>query len=141
MPAMRITCVFILSCVLVAEAGPRRRAARVPTPPLIVSTIEPDSGPIAGGSTVTIRGSGFFPSDLQVSFDGHPAASVTLGPHQSSATNPRTPSPQLHFPEQPVTSNRQPPPRQYRDRYAYTAVPTALRISLPMTSPPSSWSS
>lgn len=73
-----ITCVLVLSCVLVTEAGPRRRAVRVPPPPLIVSTIEPDSGPIAGGSTVTIRGSGFFPPDVQVSFDGHPAASVTL---------------------------------------------------------------
>jgi trimeric autotransporter adhesin len=69
---------LILACVLVAEAAPRRRLVRVPAPPPIVSTIEPNSGPIAGGSTVTIRGSGFFPPDLQVLFDGHPAASVTL---------------------------------------------------------------
>jgi sugar lactone lactonase YvrE len=78
MPTMRIACVLILSCVFVAQAGPRRRAVRVPALPLIVSSIEPDRGPIAGGSTVTIRGSGFLPSDLRVTFDGHPAASVTL---------------------------------------------------------------
>ncbi|MCM2315749.1 MAG: IPT/TIG domain-containing protein [Thermoanaerobaculia bacterium] len=73
-----IVSVFILSVVFLAEAGPRRRPVRVPRPPLIVSTIDPNSGPIAGGSTVTIRGSGFFASDLRVAFDNQPAASVTL---------------------------------------------------------------
>jgi hypothetical protein len=49
--------------------------------PLSVGHLEPNQGPASGGTTVTIRGSGFQP-DSQVSFDGQ-SGSVTFVDNQT----------------------------------------------------------
>ncbi len=76
MRTFRIVCVLLLASIPSHEAGARRRASSHPFPPLVITAIEPRSGPIAGGTTVTIRGSGFLPSDLRVFFDDHRATSL-----------------------------------------------------------------
>ncbi len=56
-------------------------------PPTITS-INPEAGPISGGNTVTIKGTGFV-SDAHVSFGSSPASSVTyVGPTELTAVAP-----------------------------------------------------
>ncbi|MBM7077169.1 IPT/TIG domain-containing protein [Micromonospora humida] len=57
----------------------------VAAPPTVAS-ITPNTGPQSGGQTVTITGTGFVPGDTTVTFDGVPAADVTVAPGGTSLT-------------------------------------------------------
>lgn len=46
--------------------------------PPTVTDVSPNSGPAAGGHTVTVRGTGFVPGATTVTFGGTPAAAVTV---------------------------------------------------------------
>lgn len=71
-------CILLLGVVICSPVvGARRRAVRTPSPPLAISTVEPRSGSITGGTSLTIQGSGFSPNDLGVFFDDQPATSLT----------------------------------------------------------------
>jgi len=89
MRTLRIVCVLLLVWVPSHEAHARRRAVRHPSPPLTIDAIEPRSGLIGGGTTVTIRGSGFSPNDLRVSFDDQTATSLAyVGANELRAITP-----------------------------------------------------
>lgn len=62
MRTLRIVCVLLLAWLPWHVAHARGRAVTPPFPLLSLSAIEPSSGPIAGGTAVTIRGSGFLPA-------------------------------------------------------------------------------
>ncbi|HEY0593173.1 MAG TPA: IPT/TIG domain-containing protein, partial [Thermoanaerobaculia bacterium] len=72
---LRIVCLVLLAWLLPNEAHGRRRVVARLLPPAI-EAIEPGSGPIGGGTAVTIRGSGFSRDDLSVYFDDEPAPSL-----------------------------------------------------------------
>ncbi|MBI2213871.1 MAG: IPT/TIG domain-containing protein [Acidobacteria bacterium] len=55
----------------------RKRPVRAPIPPPHITSIVPTSGPIAGGTRLTINGSGLFPGG-GVSVDGEPVTEVTF---------------------------------------------------------------
>lgn len=85
---LRIVCLVLLAWLLPNEAHGRRRVVARLLPPAI-EAIEPGSGPIGGGTTVTIRGSGFSRDDLSVYFDDEPATSLTyVGVDELRATAP-----------------------------------------------------
>ncbi|KAB1940292.1 LPXTG cell wall anchor domain-containing protein [Micromonospora sp. ALFpr18c] len=57
----------------------------VAAPPTATS-ITPNAGPQSGGQTVTITGTALVPGDTNVTFDGVPAANVTVSPDGTSLT-------------------------------------------------------
>jgi len=68
--------------VAVVQPGPDAMLANgytyiAPGAPTI-DGINPDNGPVSGGQTVTITGSGFVPGATTVAFDGTPGAQVTV---------------------------------------------------------------
>lgn len=80
---------LLLSWPAFDDAQVRRRTVRPPAPPLRVTAFEPASGPIGGGTSVTIRGSGFSPANLSVFFDDQPSTSVTyISPGELRAIAP-----------------------------------------------------
>ena len=69
-------------------ASPARNADKFTFVGPAVDSIAPTTGPKAGGTVVTITGSGFT-ADSTVTFAGHPAAAVTfVSPTQLNATSP-----------------------------------------------------
>ena len=58
--------------------------------PLSVGHLEPNQGPASGGTTVTIRGSGFEP-DSQVSFDGQSASATIVDNQTLKVVTPQMP--------------------------------------------------
>lgn len=59
------------------------------TVPPRITSLAPSQGPIAGGTTVTLHGSGFSAAGLAVTFDGVPATSVELvGPAELRVVTP-----------------------------------------------------
>ncbi|RDH39963.1 MAG: hypothetical protein CFE62_006225, partial [Candidatus Aquirickettsiella gammari] len=53
----------------------------------VITALDPNSGPLVGGNTVTINGSGFTP-DSSVTFDGNPANVTFISDGQISVTAP-----------------------------------------------------
>ncbi len=89
MRTMRIVCVLLLAWLPGDESHARRRLVARPLPPPAIDAIEPRNGPISGGTSVTIRGSGFSPDHLSVYFDEEPATSLTyVGADELRATAP-----------------------------------------------------
>ncbi len=112
MPAARPAALLALAVALAAGGSCRKKdrsgdAAPPPTPPAVTLTsVSPSSGPIAGGTLVTLAGAGF-QAGATVSFGGSPATSVTvvsatqitcvtpsgaLGPANVTVLNPDTTS-------------------------------------------------
>jgi len=86
-------CLTLLGVVgvgmVVAGAVPRRHLARA----VSVYRIEPSEGPIAGGTTVAIRGDAFPPSGVDVRFGNAPATAVTVvSSREIRATTPPYPN-------------------------------------------------
>jgi len=91
-----------------------------------VSAVSPASGPVAGGNTVTITGSGFA-GVTGVSFGGTAAAGFTVsGPTQITAT---APAGAVGTVDVTVITAGGASPTSAADHYAYTAGPTVSAVS------------
>jgi hypothetical protein len=64
-------------------------AASDPPPPPTVTSVTPDIGPVAGGTSVTVDGTGFVDGSTTVDFGTTPATDVTVtSPTELTATSP-----------------------------------------------------
>lgn len=72
---------LFLACALVASACSKAelvgKGNKLKTVPVIATSITPSEGPIAGGTLVTIQGSGFMPG-TQVNIGGTPCSNVDV---------------------------------------------------------------
>ena len=88
--------VFLTMFKPAAEHGDANRDDKLaPTVPPTISAIDPHSGPAAGGTTVTIKGTAFV-KGAGVTFGGVAATAVTVaerGPSSNRASSPKTSPP------------------------------------------------
>jgi hypothetical protein len=83
-PVLAIFAAMLLACLACLALAPASRADGGP----VISGVSPDYGPVDGGTTVTITGSGFTDATA-VNFDSNPAASFTVDSDTSiTATSP-----------------------------------------------------